>query len=782
MKGFGKDNQSKNKIESVLKKSSINSIKGPLSKKEDILKLAFKFHKNGDLTKAKEYYKYFLEKGFVDSRVLNNYGVLCEKSGDIVESIRLYSLSIELYPKNYNSYFNLGNILLKQGKLKEASFRIKEAISIQPKLPLAYFNLAIISRQLGKLNEAEKLYLEAINLEPNFAEAFSNLGNIYKEKGNYDKALNSHSQAVLLNPTSPECYFNLGNTFKMLGYLDKALDSYDKAIDLNSNKPEFYYALANTFTILERYNDAFNIYLEAIKLFPSDIKNYIYMSEFLANFNPKDLSKKHLIYILEVLLNRTDIRHQDLFNSFNSLLSPRLEIDSNLNFSKSTYSFILTNKLVHLSMSKLIFSDFLWEKIFTEIRLMSLNLIYLQSPDTKNISLGFLLSLSEQCFLNEYLYYKSPNEIKIINEIISNFSKYTDIDKTILILSCYLPLYELSKRSPIRGIIPNLNKLLNPIIKSQLIDVKAEEKIKAKIIKIGDISNSISTKVMSQYEENPYPRWKNSYLYSDQDTLISDVINNEIYPNKIKSPNNNIHNKVLIAGCGTGNQILQARRYKNSDIIGIDLSLSSLSYTQRKLSELNISNVELFQMDILNLNLIKKKFDIIECGGVLHHMKSPSDGLASLLSVLNFNGFIKIGLYSEISRSIIVQARNIIHENNYTNDTEGIRSFRSDVLCNKYPEIINLKYWRNFYSISECRDLCFHSQEHRFTVQQIQQLLKYFDLKFLGFLLPRHIKSQYLNSFPDDLLCTNLDNWSKFEENHPNTFVSMYQFWVTRFS
>ncbi len=782
MKGFGKDNHSKNKIESVLKKSSINSIKGGLSKKEDILKLAFKFHKNGDLTKAKEYYKYFLEKGFVDSRVLNNYGVLCEKSGDIVESIRLYSLSIELFPKNYNSYFNLGNILLKQGKLKEASFRIKEAISIQPKLPLAYFNLAIISRQLGKLNEAEKLYLEAINLEPDFAEAFSNLGNIYKEKGNYDKALNSHSKAVLLNPNSPECYFNLGNTFKMLGYLDKAIDSYNKAIVLNSNQPEFYRALASSFTILERYNDAFNIYLEAIKLFPTDIKNYIYISEFLANCNPKDLSRKYLIYILEVLLNRTDIRHQDLFNSCNFLLRPRLEIDSNLNFSKSTYSFILTNKLVHLSMSKLIFSDFLWEKILTEIRMMSLNLLYLQSPDTKNISLGFLLSLSEQCFLNEYLYYKSENEIKIINEIISNFGKYTDIDKTILILSCYLPLHEISKRLTIKGIIPNLKTLLNPIIKSQLIDVKAEEKIKAKIIKIGDISNSISTKVMSQYEENPYPRWNNSYLYSDQDTLISDVINNEIYPNKIKSPNNNIQNKVLIAGCGTGNQILQARRYKNSDIIGIDLSLSSLSYTQRKLYELNISNVELFQMDILNLNLIKKKFDIIECGGVLHHMKSPSDGLASLLSVLNFNGFIKIGLYSEISRSIIVQARNIIHENNYSNDTEGIRSFRSDVLCNKYPEIINLKYWRNFYSISECRDLCFHYQEHRFTIQQIQQLLKYFDLRFLGFLLPRHIKSQYLNSFPDDLLCTNLDNWSKFEETHPNTFVSMYQFWVTRFS
>ena len=73
---------------------------------------------------------------------------------------------------------------------------------------------------------------------------------------------------------------------------------------------------------------------------------------------------------------------------------------------------------------------------------------------------------------------------------------------------------------------------------------------------------------------------------------------------------------VLIAGCGTGKQILQAQTYRNAKIVAIDLSLSSLAYAQRKITELGIDNVELIQMDILEVPLLEMKFDIIECGGV----------------------------------------------------------------------------------------------------------------------------------------------------------------------
>ena len=86
----------------------------------------------------------------------------------------------------------------------------------------------------------------------------------------------------------------------------------------------------------------------------------------------------------------------------------------------------------------------------------------------------------------------------------------------------------------------------------------------------------------------------------------------------------------------------------------------------------------------------------------------------------------------------------------------------------------------DFYSLSQCRDLCFHAQEHRFTINQLQETLKSNELEFLGFLLPKPVKSLYKQYFPEDKKQTNLQNWEKFEEKHPNTFGAMYQFWVSK--
>ena len=39
----------------------------------------------------------------------------------------------------------------------------------------------------------------------------------------------------------------------------------------------------------------------------------------------------------------------------------------------------------------------------------------------------------------------------------------------------------------------------------------------------------------------------------------------------------------------------------------------------------------------------------------------------------------------------------------------------------------------DFYSMSECRDLLFHVQEHQFTIPQIEATLQELRLEFLGF-------------------------------------------------
>ena len=86
----------------------------------------------------------------------------------------------------------------------------------------------------------------------------------------------------------------------------------------------------------------------------------------------------------------------------------------------------------------------------------------------------------------------------------------------------------------------------------------------------------------------------------------------------------------------------------------------------------------------------------------------------------------------------------------------------------------------DFYSVSACRDLLFHVQEHRFTIPQIADCLGELGLNFLGFSLDRSIAKRYAARFPEDVSQTSLDGWNEYELENPSTFVGMYQFWVQK--
>jgi hypothetical protein len=93
-----------------------------------------------------------------------------------------------------------------------------------------------------------------------------------------------------------------------------------------------------------------------------------------------------------------------------------------------------------------------------------------------------------------------------------------------------------------------------------------------------------------------------------------------------------------------------------------------------------------------------------------------------------------------------------------------------------HKQILN---FRDFYSLSELKDLLFHVQEHRFTIPKIQDCLSELGLKFCGF-----ESSQIVSQFK--LTNTNtgdpydLDRWHAYEEANPSTFAGMYQFWCQK--
>ncbi len=719
--------------------------------KEQLLNQAFKLHSKGNIIETTKYYKKLIDQGCCDHRVFLNYGAILHDLGNLKEAEKFILQSIKIKPNFAEAHSNFGNLLRDLSKLKAAEISIRKAIHIKPNLAEAHYNLGIILRDIGKLKEAEISTRIAIKIKPDAAHMHSNLGLILIDLGDLKEAEESMRLAIDLNSNFVDAKWNLGNILRDLGKSNEALDAYLKAIEFNSKS----------------YND------------------YSSISRFLRDSDLHKFNKSKLKKVFSILIKKDNITHKDLFKVFNFLygnLVERIlnEFDSNF-FEGELVDLFIKDKLIIIVLKKIILTDIRIEKLLTNIRKNICSRIAKNTNSIDNCELNFVISLAHQCFLNEYIYSLNLEE-KTSLELIISRCKQGELDESnISILACYYPLSKLLTDIPDLQFFPSSNNCFRELIKLQITEPLEEIKLSKDIQKIGLINDNISLKVQSQYEDNPYPRWQFEYLSNKEKSSGVLSINAEIKPNTIRSDSLSDRIKVLIAGCGTGLQILHAQRYKNAQITAIDLSRSSLAFAQRKINELGINNVNLIQMDLLDLSKLKQKFDIVECCGVLHHMENPQKGLNSLLDIMNPNGFMRLSLYSELSRETIVKAREYIKIKNIQPDIDSIREFRKDIFSGKLSELYSLaNSGSDFYTTSNLRDLCFHYQEHRFTFYQLEKILILNKLNFLGFLLPLKIRSLYNSYFPEDKLQTNLKNWGKLERNYPGIFASTPAFWVSK--
>jgi SAM-dependent methyltransferase len=228
--------------------------------------------------------------------------------------------------------------------------------------------------------------------------------------------------------------------------------------------------------------------------------------------------------------------------------------------------------------------------------------------------------------------------------------------------------------------------------------------------------------------------------------------------------------------------MLAHSRYKDAEIIGVDLSLSSLAYALRKLRESGVDDIALMQGDILSLESWSEPMDVVECVGVLHHMEDPIAGWRILTGILKPGGVMKIGLYSALAREEIVKVRDFIAQSGYEHTEEDIRRGRQDIveLLRDGPGR-HLLQSSDFHSLNGTRDLLFHVHEHQFTLPQIADTIEALGLDFIGFELANWQTSvAFKNRFPEPDAMRTLDAWHRFELDNPHAFAGMYQFWLTK--
>ena len=239
----------------------------------------------------------------------------------------------------------------------------------------------------------------------------------------------------------------------------------------------------------------------------------------------------------------------------------------------------------------------------------------------------------------------------------------------------------------------------------------------------------------------------------------------------------------MVAGCGTGRQAIRLASYFNDlNIIAIDLSGRSLAYASQQAKKYKVENIQFIQADILEFSNFPMLFDIIECSGVLHHMEDPEQGLQSLQQLLSPTGVMKIALYSETARKQVITFRKIIADNfAKTGEQLDQRLLRQALMMNQIPgDWSQIVTSADFYSMSNCRDLIFHEQEHQFTPTKIAELLSANQLDFVG-MLPTTSALQAFEQQIGNLSQQNsLENWGKVEQEQQDIFAAMYQFYCRK--
>ncbi len=710
-------------------------------------------------------------------------GMKLYRAKSFTQAEKIFKNIVQKAPHHADSQHILGSIYLGKGQAAKALVPLKAALDLQPDNAEYYNSLGKALKDNKKFDKAIECFTRALDLQSDYADAHFSIVTLKQKNPDIDIDLKDLNKKYA-SPELAEAYKTIGQILRSKDKYKESIASFIQATQLQPDDAEAFSYLALAHLVNNETADALFSIKKAIQKDPDNPEYKIYLSYILSN-NRLTQFDPDLKALIEEVLAHKNVSLQ-LFTSawFSHLLidpefsaiNDALALDNYDAFEKWISALpdltFLNEPYLLNGLKKLLIPHRELERFFTFCRRHLLN-----SADTTPL-LPFLTALAEHSFLNEYVFHETTEEKEQVaaleKDIRENFTSFDDaelIRKTAL-LSCYKALFEwMDDNTDLQDRCRAIDdKNFQSVFTIQMEEPLEERAIKENIEHIGEIENKISQAVREQYEENPYPRW------NAIKTVKTTMNDNDFLANRT-----NARYKILLPGCGTGQQSIQnCVTFPDSDILAVDLSQSSLAYAIRKTKEYGFDNITYKHADILQLNTLDRQFDIIECTGVIHHMEDPMAGWRVLTDLLRPGGYMKLGLYSEIARQGIVTARELIADMGLGNTADDIRKGRA--LIKDHPDqkaLSTIFLSSDFYSLSMCRDLVFHVQEHRFTIPQIQDCLKELGLQFQSFSLSNaQVSHGYKKMFPDDADGNNLNNWHQYEEANPTTFAKMYQFWM----
>ncbi|QCG93055.1 methyltransferase domain-containing protein (plasmid) [Azospirillum sp. TSA2s] len=691
----------------------------------------------------------------------------------------------------------LALVRMAQGRAAEADTLFRQATAGPVAPAEAFGNHAALLARLGQDDEALERAERAVALRPRLASAQYLIGTLHRRAGRHGEAAARFTTAVAADPRHREARLALLTLLAEAGRLQEAAALGDELQSLAADDAAIALQLGGLFLRHGRADLALPSLRRALRLAPGTAQGWTLFARALRGVRPS-AADADLRAQLVAAFSKPGVDPADLTAAAAGLLAADpaaarlLEAAADADavealLCSGALTDLAGDALLHVVLTGAPIADLDLERLVTAWRRALLRVTANPSQPLDESSwgqpwLGLCARLARQAFLGEYVLAESGEEAAAVGRLDEAVRHRLTLGQPVP--NHWIPL--LGAYRPLGSLPPALMghswpEDVRALLALQVVEPQEEAQLAAELPALTPICDDVSVQVRAQYEENPYPRWAATGL-REAPLGLSDILHG-LFPRTWRPATAWTAPEVLIAGCGTGREAIWAARHiEGARVLAVDLSRRSLAYGLRQSRRLGIEGLSFAQADLLELDAIGRRFDLIHSVGVLHHTADALAGLRVLTGLLAPGGVMKLGFYSALARRPLQAVRAIAAERRLKASPDGIRRLRQDILALPAGHPARaVTTSPDFFSASGCRDLMLHVHERPTTLPWLEQALDGLGLSLLGFEFDDPAAHRlYRRRFPEDPDMASLARWTRLEEEEPALFGRLYQFWVTR--